>query len=304
MKKTTIISVLFVCISTISALAQSVVTTCVSLDQEAIANSKFTSSKYYFKSFSRSGEKAFPELDKKIEEKLMHPAPKETYWMYKSWINPVVDEADADYTISGEYFYTSGTVVGETVYKEKTAVHPIPYFVTAKEHRADIDVIFTFKYKDGTVQKDTLSDHRKSVEKPGKSYYSTEKLELQLRDMILAKVSGYKSLVDYKEVAINFPKIKIKNKALKAEYDGIKPLLKEGEYTQAGAIVKKIYEAEKTPELSQAVGICYELVGNYDKAAEYYKAMPDFHIKVRMKNNIAVLDYAKSIGYEPEFIEF
>lgn len=292
-----------------STLAQSVQTTQLTLDIEKTKTSCFTKSKYYFKSFNRTGEKALPALEESIEKNLISLSSAETnggsYWMYKDWSYPVAEEAEADFTLSGEYIYNSGVNVGETVYHEKAGSVRLPYFVTAKEHKADIDVIFTFEYKDGSPsRKDTLSVHKKSIEKPGKSYYSTEKLEEQMERMIVAKVNSYKEFIDGKKVQINFPKVKIKDKALKAEYESIKGLLKDGDYQKAGSIVKKAYESNSTPEISQALGICYELVGNYPKAAEYYKALPNFHINTRMKKNNAILDFATSIGYEPEFIEF
>jgi len=308
MTRKTIILLLFSLFSLGGILAQNVRTNQLTLDQNKVENSCFTKSKYYFKSFNRIGDKPLPSLETAIEKALVtvkEADEKSRYWMYQDWVYSVKDEADADYTITAEYDYNSGIIIGETVYKEKQGNIRLPYFVTAKEHRADLDIYFTFNYKDGTPsRKDTISVHKKSVEKPGASYYSVEKLEKQLEGMMKAKVAHYKEFINSSEIQINFPKVKIKDKALKTEYASINSLLKEGEYEKAGSIVKKAYEANPTPELSQALGICYEIVGNYPKAAKYYEALPNFHIKVRMKKNMAVLDFAKSLGFTPEYIEF
>ncbi len=291
-----------------NSIAQSVSTTQLTLAPEKAATTCFTKSKYYFKSFSRVGEKALPALEEAIEKNLVSTtAAKENndYWMYKDWAYSVADESQADYTIFGEYNYNSGITIGEGLYSETQGKVRLPYFIRTKENRADLDVIFTFDYKDDSPRrKDTLSVHKKSMEIPGKKFYHVEQLEAQLEDMMRAKVNDYKALINAKEVQINFPKVKIKDKSLKTEYATINKLLKDGEYEKAGRIVKKVYEANNTPELSQALGICYELVGNYPQATKYYKALPNFHIRVRMKKNMAMLKQAKAMGYAPEFIEF
>ena len=308
MKNKVIITVLLGILSMSNSIAQSVVTNQLHLDKEKISNTCFTASKYYFKSFNRVGEKPNPTVEKAIEEYLVTinpPHEKNYYWFAKDWSYAVADEDDADFTLSGEYNYNSGIGTGEAVYKETTGTVRLPYFVTAKEHKADLDIFFTFEYKDGSpTRRDTISVHKKSTQTPGKSYYNVKKLELQLNDLANAKISDYKELVNAKEVQINFPKVKIKDKALKEEYATINKLLKAGDYETAGSIVKKVYDAKSSPELSQALGICYELVGNYPKAAELHKALPNFHVNVRMKKNMAILNQAEAMGYTPEFIEF
>jgi len=294
-------------LSTVGILAQSVVTTAVTLNEEKAQQSCFTSSRFYLKSFSRGGEKALPLLEETVEKELISTdqSKASNYWQYQPLVFPVGSEVEADYTISGTYYYDSGISTGESVYHEKTGALRLPYFVTAKKHYANLDIIFTFVYKDGSpTRKDTISIHKESVETPGKKYYDVSKLEAQLEEMIKAKLHYYTNLMDYKQIQINFPKVKIKDKAIKAEYQSIKDLLKDGEYEKAGKIVKKAYEANPTPELSQALGICYELVGNYPMAEEYYKALPNFHIKTRMKKNMALLEKVQSMGFEPQFIEF
>ena len=308
MKNRVIITVLLSILGIGQSIGQSVNTTQLTLDQEKAANTCFSKSKYYFKSFNRIGEKALPTLEETIEQKLVSTTNAEennNYWMYKDWAYSVADESQADYTISGEYDYNSGITIGESLYFETLGKIRLPYFISTKENRADLELIFTFDYKDDSPnRKDTLCVHKKSISIPGNKFYRVEQLEAQLEGAIRTKINNYKELINGKEVQINFPKVKIKDKGLKAEYATINKLLKDGEYEKAGSIVKKVYEANKTPELSQALGICYELVGNYPQATEYYKALPDFHIRARMKKNMALLEQATAMGYVPEFIEF
>ncbi len=62
-------------------------------------------------------------------------------------------------------------------------------------------------------------------------------------------------------------------------------------------IYKKIYDADNSnKEAAYNLGMYYELIGNYPKALTYYAIMPDFHTKMRMKNNMILFDYLNSIG--------
>ena len=72
--------------------------------------------------------------------------------------------------------------------------------------------------------------------------------------------------------------------------EAAKDLLKKGEYEKAGVLCKKVNDAVNSPETSAMVGICYELVGNYPKANEYYKPFNDFHVKTRMKKSMKLLE--------------
>ena len=287
--------------------AQSVQVYKVSLDESKIAKSHFKKSKYYLKSFTNKGETSNKDLEETVDKylrKLNSKVSKDALWLNKPWIVPVESDSEADIILSGEYLYTSNSTVGEMVYKEKTGNPKLPYFVTNTENVVDLKIVFTFEYKDGSpTQTDTINIVKKSIKAPGKPFIPLGELEEKVTNHSNSKLHYYTSIRSGKKVALNFPKVKIKDKALKTEYASIKKLYKEGEYIEAGKVVKKVYEAQKTPELAHALGICYELIGNYPKAAEYYKIKTDFHANVRMKQNMALLDYVKSLGYEPEFKE-
>ena len=89
-----------------------------------------------------------------------------------------------------------------------------------------------------------------------------------------------------------FQKVKTKDKTLKEELKGASDMLAAGEIYKLGSLYKRIYEADKTNKSAAFnLAMCYELIGNYPKAQEYYSVMPDFHANVRMKENNLLSNY-------------
>ncbi|MCT4644471.1 MAG: tetratricopeptide repeat protein [Carboxylicivirga sp.] len=288
--------------------AQSISAYKVSLNEEKIATTHFTKSKYYLKSFKNNGTQENKTLEETVNnylKKYHWPLDEQKPWIKQPFILPVKNESDADIILSGTYKYTSQTTEGEAVYTENRGNHGLPYFVTSATNKADLLVIFTFKYKDGSPsQTDTFAIAQKSVKTPGKSYTPLDILEKQVTSYVVDKIKYYNSNIkSSKKAAFNFPKIKFKDKALKLKYASIKDLYKKRNYIDAAKVIKELYDKQPSPELAYALALSYELIGNFPKAAEYYKIKTDFHANVRMKKNMALLNYAKNIGYEPTFIE-
>ncbi len=282
--------------------------TSYSLDAEKLQNSPFKSSAYFLQSFENAGDTPDPLLEQMIDrywrQQVDDP---QISWLVRSWCCPVETESEAAVLISGSYVYSYGTDAHETVYRESVSAGSptIPYFTSEKTNYADLMVILNFSYTDGSpAVSDTLHLRKESVLKPGKSYFKVDQLVKQLEDETRSAIGGYRFFVDRKTALLNLPSVKIKDKALREDYKSLKSLLQEGEYMEAGKLARKLYQAEQIPELSVALGMCYELVGNFPKAQEYYAAKPDFHIKVRMKKNMEMLEAAQRLGYHPEFIEF
>ncbi|WP_372772962.1 hypothetical protein [Mangrovibacterium sp.] len=295
------------CLPAIFALGQSIEITSYTLNQEKYQTTPFNRNSYFFKGISKIGDTPNPVLEQFIDKYWKQPADPEISWLSRNWSSPVTNESDAEMVVEGTYVYESGTDVYETIYRESvTAGTPnLPYFVSEKKNFADLMVILNYTYKDGSpAVVDTIHLLKESVLKPGKDYYKVEQLEKQLDDEIRWTMGGYRYFLDRKKALVNLPDVKIKDKVLREEYKTYANLMKEGKYADAGRIAQKLYEAEKTPELSVAVGLCYELLGNFPKAQEYYDAKPDFHIKMRMRKNMELLDAARAMGYEPVFADF
>lgn len=259
--------------------------------------------KFYLKSFVNKGSEKHEHTEQYIQKyfkdgSLCNEATNEI-WLHQGLFCAVANESEADVVISGIYKYTSGATVFEKRMTEKSETIRLPYFEDLTKNAAELTIVMSFSYKDGTpLVTDTIEITKASEKK------SLGELEEDIDKAVKYKIAYYRDAVEVKNQYINLPKVKIKDKALKEEFATVKGLLKDGELVQAGTICKKVHNIVNSPASSVMLGICYELVGNYPKANEYYKAQPDFHIKARMNKSMKLLEYAKSIGYEPEFIEF
>ncbi|MCT4589073.1 MAG: hypothetical protein N4A71_14720 [Carboxylicivirga sp.] len=307
MKRLILLALIIPCFSVLLVNAQSVQVYKVSLDEKKIANTHFTKTKYYLKSFKNTCSQQNKTLEETVEEYLKKShwsVDEKKPWINQPWILPLENESDADIILSGTYNYTCKAIEGESVYKEKIGTQRLPYFVTSIENKVDLDIVFTFDYKDGSPsQTDTLSWHKKSLRAPGKKFTPLDELEQDVTKYAVSKIKFYTNLKSSDKVVLNFPKVKFKDKALKTKYASIKTLYKERKYLDAANLINSLYQQQPSPDLAHALAISYELIGNFPKAAEYYKIKTDFHANVRMKQNNKLLDYAKSLGYEPTFID-
>lgn len=259
--------------------------------------------KFYFKSFDNKGKVKHEKTEQYIQEyfkdKSICNNTSNKNWLKQELFCSLSSESEADVVVSGTYSYTCGANVFEKRMTEKTGTARLPYFEDMTKNAADLKIILSFSYKDGTPSvTDTISITKASEKK------SLGELEADIDKAVKFKIAYYFDATDAKSQYINLPKVKIKDKALKEEFASVKGLLKNGEYVKAGVICKKVNGIVNSPASSVMVGICYELLGNYPKANEYYKSVNDFHIKSRMKKSMKLLNYAESIGYTPEFVEF
>lgn len=123
------------------------------------------------------------------------------------------------------------------------------------------------------------------------------------------KIYNYYSIGDfepyYKKVNYIFKKVKFKgDKVLKEQLKTCEDLLKAGKISEAGLIYKKVFESSGVKEASFNTSLCYELIGNYEKALVYLKKAPDIFAKKRMEKQIETYNYMKSIGYEMSLLDF
>ena len=256
---------------------------------------------FYLKSFTNGGGIEVSGIEQQVKDYLKTKPQENKLWYQQPFYVLTENEADAQVIISATYFMKN-TVTEETkkVYKKE-----MPYAVYFKEHTSAAEVIAKFEYTDGTPTKiDTIEIEHVSKELPWKSFSTVAEIEEKTKQSLAYAIKKEKVDAENKEVRIIFPKVKIKDKALKEEYDNLQSLLKNNQFIEAGQLCKKVYESAKSPEASAALGLCYELVGNYPKAEELIKPLKDFHMISRMRKNMKLLEFARSIGYEPEFIDF
>lgn len=275
------------------------------LDESKLANNNMRAT-FCLKSFTNEGVLELPAIETFIKSHFTEGYERDENkpWMYQSFYTPVAETEDPQVIITGTYVYTKTIDENEKVVREKSGNPALPYIMLTTNYMAEISIALNYQYQDGSSIKDTIAVSKNKTVKLGDEPITFDKLEKSLIGSTEHQIKQLTACSKGDKTWLKFPKVKVKDKALKEELGTVSKLLKDGEYSKAGAIYKKIFEAKETPEASVALAMCYELVGNYPKAKELYKAKPDFQINSRMKKSMKLLEYAQSIGYEPTFIEF
>jgi len=270
----------------------------------------------HLKTFINKGKTCNLDIQKILDEKFAQPygdygsGNKKTRnvnaWSQQNFFVPVKDQAEADVIISGTYNYNKETVVEEKILKEKSNnfASRIPYSETRTTNKVELSVIINFKYKDNSSTTDTINLSYNSEGGKANIFESPDELEQKCIKSFRSNITKYFKIIKCDDLWYKFTKIKIKDKALKEEFKNARELLDTKKVKELGALYKKIYNLKKTKEVAHCIGMCYELLGNYPKAQEYYKQMPDFATKVRMKNQLKVFKYLQELNMTLKLEEF
>jgi len=226
-------------------------------------------------------------------------------WLLSPLFSMTENENEADVIIDGTYHLDKVIQSTEKLLYESSSnfASPIPYFEIESINMVDLNIILNYKYKNNIVTETIFIAHESK-----RSHRAKQKTinELVLKCNKSLKLSLYDKFdfINRKVHYYKFPKVKIKDKVLKEEYKNAKDLLKNGDIIKLGNFYKRVYNNNKTKEAAYCLGACYELIGNFPKAQEYYKQMPDFHTKTRMKNSMLLYDYLLEIGTKLQLQEF
>jgi tetratricopeptide (TPR) repeat protein len=112
----------------------------------------------------------------------------------------------------------------------------------------------------------------------------------------------------FKENNGKFKGVKTKDKALKKEFKEkektIKASLKTNDLHAAAKTFIEIHETEKSLNSAYNVGLCYELIGNFTKAKEYYDMAGDKGALENMQNLLALKAQFEGLGLEVSETDF
>lgn len=173
----------------------------------------------------------------------------------------------------------------------------IPYYETKQTNSSSIEVIIDYRYSDKSTHSDTLFAKKESISKEGKKLKPTEALISDCKTEIINELSKQLDFITREDIWYKFKNVKTSDKELKEALKQIESQLASGDIKTPGKTYRRIFEADKqNKEAAYNTGICYELLGNYRKAQEYYEYLPDFHTKVRMKTSITLLEYLEQAG--------
>lgn len=220
-------------------------------------------------------------------------------WTTHPLFEEVTNPTEADVIIGGSYLIKTKEEVEENLYYEKanSVGGAIPYYETRQINSAGINVLIKYTYKDKTTDYDTINVQFDSERKPGTKLLSINDLLAKCESSLKSGFYNTFKFYSHEPVWYKFLSVKVKDKTLKEELSSAKDLFESGEIKKLGNLYQRIYSAEPdNKEAAFNTAMCYELIGNYAKAQEYYAIMPDFHAKVRMKQNQILFDYLNEIG--------
>jgi len=213
-------------------------------------------------------------------------------WLMKPILSFTNNIDEADVVISGNYQLKKSSFSQEKLMYESSTKYstPIPYYEAQTTNKVEMTLEINYQYKQSSFQ-DTIRICKEVKRKPKKKFKSLIQLQNECLKTLDKELYSKLSFIERNKHFYKFPKLKIKNKALKDEFKNATTLLETGEVLKLGNLYQRIYNDKPSKEAALCLGICYELIGNYPKASEYYKQNPDFHTKVRMKNSMKLYDY-------------
>lgn len=303
-----ILLILSILIATISLKAQDIVVPALQLTQKCNIGPKifikkigadplFDIEKFIAKSIKQSPIKRNKKSQALVNRQIKMP----NHWINQSFFQIVDSENEADVILTAKTVdFNNKKEVTEKWFREDKMEnrHSLPFKEIVNKQTITGDYIITLSYKSNETISDTIhlnvSKRQNIQKKPINSRSIKSRAQSQISQE-LNKLLTWKFLVS-KPTRIIFPKVKIKDKVLKAEYKTLSKKIKEGKIEEVANFYRKVLDLKPTPEAHYCLGICYEVVGDYDNAMKEYKHKFDFHTKIRMKKQLEVYNHLKELG--------
>jgi tetratricopeptide (TPR) repeat protein len=220
-------------------------------------------------------------------------------WSLKPLFTETTNKEDAGTIIGISFEESINELKEEKLYYEKGTFPggAVPYYETKQTNSSSIRVIIDYRYSDKSTHCDTLFAFKESASKEGKKLKSADALLSECKTEIINELSKQLDFITREDIWYKFKSVKTSDTELKEALKQIESQIASGDIKTPGRTFRSIFEADKqNKEAAYNTGICYELLGNYRKAQEYYEYLPDFHTKVRMKASISLLEYLEQTG--------
>ncbi len=274
------------------------------------SETKIRGKKIYFKPLQNTGKELQMDINALIEENLnvcystysgieKKKIQNHISWTREPMFEKLTSESGADVVVSGTYYIKTDVAIEEKLlYERQSNVGgALPYYEIRQTNMAEIQVIITYTYSDKSSDTDTIFVSADYERKPDTKYKSVDDLLKSCESKLKTELYHTFYFYEIEHVYYKFLKVKTSDKALKEEIKLASDLLANGEIKKLGSIYLRIYNADNSnKEAAFCLAMCYELLGNYPQAEKYYAIMPDFHVKVRMKENMKLYNYLISIG--------
>jgi tetratricopeptide (TPR) repeat protein len=228
------------------------------------------------------------------------------HFRYQNIYQLVDEKGEADVVVKPEFHYKGQAQKNENWLRELSGKKGIriPYKEVRAANLVDASLLLRMTYKDGSCCVDTMAYKTVSERTKGKKMKPLKEMEKKMYKSLRYSLWQIGDVADGAKVILySFPKVKVKDKALKTSLKTVYQLAKEGKLKEIANVYRQIIDKEPSPEAHLCLGVCYELAGDFDKAQEEFKHKMDFHIKMRMKEHLKLRNYMRSIGVELRKIE-
>ena len=148
-------------------------------------------------------------------------------WLLSPLFSITETESMADVIVSGVFHLEKNTESVEKPLYETSSGYatPIPYFELQTTNKVELHIVFDYKYKDNTHKTDTLIVTNESKRKPNVKFKSIDELVSKCKKDLSHALFNEFDFIERNKHNYKFPKVKIKDKALKEEYANAKDLL-------------------------------------------------------------------------------
>ena len=274
----------------------------------------------YVKSLTNNGTEV-PDFGDKYAESLTTILKRETYGMKENAarINPwqttklyqiAESETEADFIIGGEYKFefSSKTTIKEMFIKEAheslKIKLPASFYHYFTKNEASLEGKMVITKKDGSIFA-TIPFAEKKYDSGSSTL--PDKPKVKSASSFLDHLTYYgidkptSALVTHlKNEGVKFKNLKTKNKEIKNEYKDLDKqvgkLIKANDVNGAGKVLFQIATLEESENVFYNIAACYEAIGNYTKAKEYYDKSGDKSGIKRINEQISTQDKLKSLG--------
>jgi len=234
--------------------------------------------------------------------------------LYNPWLTTklyeVVDNADeADYIIGGDYKITSSSDesyqenwIAETDTELKNKL-PICYYKHTMTNVANIEGKLVVSKKDGSpIDLFPLTFSSKDSDTKIMKKATAKNVSKLIGNVSNMGINKYKyAFTPSLEIEkYKFQNVKTKNKEIKADFKEIdkqiEALIKIGDFNETGKKYLELAAKEESEDVNQNIAVCYEIIGNFTKAKEYYIKAADKNGLARITKMIKVQDQLRAFG--------
>ncbi len=208
-------------------------------------------------------------------------------WFTTKFYEIVNSENQADIVLGGKYKFSAQQNAAAKLHSDTTWVldngtankKPVSYFYFEYQNNGKVSVNgqINAKRKGQIIDKHDFSDKLEGTKRSFLSKPKGSSIDSLVAKITARTANSKKNLYSPEFVLekYNFKNVKTKNKAYKSELKTqmkmVKANLKSGNLNAAAKILFKLNEKEASSNLYYNIALCYELIGNTEKAAQFYE---------------------------------